>query len=187
MSGDERREAIRLLEESAERLAAAVLHVSEEQAGFRPEDGETWCIAQCVHHLALTERGILEDLRERVKHPPAQPDRAVDLAKDQFIRERVSVRGRKAMAPEPFRPHGSRPLAAALAEFEAVRRETLEFAHTTGANLRLYSRDHFALKTLDGYQWLLMMASHTYRHAAQIEEIKASAAYPATPRAIGLP
>jgi hypothetical protein len=187
MSREDRTEAIRLLEESAVRLATAVRDVNEEQARFRPGGGDEWCIAQCVHHLALTERGILEDLREKVKHPPADPNRVADLVKDQLIRERVPTRARKVSAPEHFHPSRSTPLPQALAEFEAVRRESLEFARTEGAELRLYVRDHFALKTLDGYQWLLLMASHAQRHSAQIEEIKSHPDYPATPKTIGLP
>jgi hypothetical protein len=41
---------------------------------------------------------------------------------------------------------------------------------------------HFAplgpLGDLDGYQWLLLLASHTDRHVAQMEEVKAQAGYP---------
>jgi hypothetical protein len=33
-------------------------------------------------------------------------------------------------------------------------------------------------KDLDGYQWLLMISLHSERHAAQIAEVKAHAAYP---------
>jgi hypothetical protein len=41
---------------------------------------------------------------------------------------------------------------------------------------------HFAplgpLGDLDGYQWLLLLASHTERHVAQMDEVKGQAGYP---------
>jgi hypothetical protein len=37
---------------------------------------------------------------------------------------------------------------------------------------------HMIFKDLDGYQWLLMISLHSERHAAQIAEVKAHAAYP---------
>ena len=41
---------------------------------------------------------------------------------------------------------------------------------------------HFAplgpLGDLDGYQWLLLLASHTDRHVAQMQEVKAQPGYP---------
>jgi hypothetical protein len=39
---------------------------------------------------------------------------------------------------------------------------------------------HPALQTIDGYQWVLLLAAHSARHTAQIDEVKGAAGYPKT-------
>ena len=41
-----------------------------------------------------------------------------------------------------------------------------------------HSVPHPALKTIDAYQWLLLLAAHSARHTAQIEEVKADPNFP---------
>ena len=49
----------------------------------------------------------------------------------------------------------------------------LDFARATDADLRALVVPHPALGELDGVQWLLFVAYHTDRHAAQLGELGA--------------
>jgi hypothetical protein len=50
---------------------------------------------------------------------------------------------------------------------------------TTDDDLRGHSTPHPALqRDLDAFQWVLLLAAHSARHTAQIEEVKASPGYP---------
>ena len=190
MTNEEKAEALALLASSSAALAAAVEGVTEEQSQFQPEAG-AWSIVQCVEHLNVTERAVLSKVRQQLSAGPPDRSRTPEVAgKERIILERVPFRVRKVPAPEVFQPCGeSKALFDAVADFQDARRRTVEFATDSTADLRGYFHDHFALKTLDVYQWLLMLASHTQRHAAQIQEIKSHPDYPATatPRTIGLP
>ncbi len=48
----------------------------------------------------------------------------------------------------------------------------------TQDDLRAHSAPHPVLKTIDAYQWLLLLSAHSARHAAQIEEVKADPNFP---------
>jgi len=48
----------------------------------------------------------------------------------------------------------------------------------TQDDLRGHSIEHPLLNQLDAYQWILLIAAHSERHTAQIEEVKASPGFP---------
>jgi hypothetical protein len=61
----------------------------------------------------------------------------------------------------------------------AARAKTAAYVATTSDNLRGHIAPHPVLKELDGHQWILLLAAHSARHTAQIEEVKKAAGYPA--------
>jgi hypothetical protein len=76
-------------------------------------------------------------------------------------------------------PHGVFATPEAfIAEFQLTRGGALAKARDEALDLRGVCAPHFALKELDGYQWLLMTASHTLRHLEQVKEILAHPAFP---------
>lgn len=187
MTSEERCAAIRRLEESGGVVAAAVEGVSDAQWRFQP-DADTWSIGQCVHHLCLTERQVLESLRKQTEIEPRTDLQAEVAGKDGLILNRVPVRRRKVAAPPEFHPHAARAIPReAAAEFLRACQETIDFLRTTPANLREYFFEHFALKQLDAYQWLLLIAAHAERHAAQIAEVKSHPDYALLATSSGLP
>lgn len=188
MTREDREAAIQRLKASAEALASAVHGLSPEQWRFKP-DPETWSIGQCVEHLCLTEQQVLASLKERVATEPPRVEPQSEVAgKDELILKAVPSRRRKAPAPESFHPCAEpRPLTDALAHFQTLRRESVEFTSTTQVNLREYFFEHFALKQLDAYQWMLPMAAHAERHAAQMNEVKTHPDYPPFATSSGLP
>ena len=90
----------------------------------------------------------------------------------------VQDRSQKATAPEPIVPAGkfATPQEAAR-EFTKRRDHSIEYVKTTQDDLRVHVADGPAGK-MDAYQFLLLMASHSARHTAQIREVEANPAYP---------
>ena len=69
--------------------------------------------------------------------------------------------------------------ADAAREFTARRDKTIAYVKTTQDELRIHT---LAGPTgpMDGYQFLLLLSSHSARHTAQIREVQGNAGYPRT-------
>ena len=66
-------------------------------------------------------------------------------------------------------------------EFAAKRDTTIAYVKTTQDDLRIHTLPG-PTGPMDGYQFLLLLASHSARHTAQIREVQGNARYPkATP------
>jgi hypothetical protein len=85
----------------------------------------------------------------------------------------------KVQAPEMLRPtHRFASQQALLDHFKESRDRTIAYVANTQDDLRSHFGDHPLLKTLDGYQWLLLLSAHSHRHTLQIEEVKANPNFP---------
>jgi hypothetical protein len=124
---------------------------------------------------------MLKKVRGSLLAAPPMPERKEKARqKDGILLERMPLRDIKAQAPPQVRPSGRWTTPAQVLEvFREVREQTQRYASTTEDDLRSHFEPHFALKDLDGYQWLLLISTHTERHVAQIEEVKAAPGYPA--------
>ena len=101
--------------------------------------------------------------------------------KDSLVRGLAGARHTKLSAREALRPVGKwRDPGEMVAELCKARARTVAFAAETHANFRDHFFRHIAFGDLDCYQWLVLIGQHMYRHALQIEEIKANPAYPAS-------
>jgi len=87
-------------------------------------------------------------------------------------------RSQKFQAPEFLRPAARWNQAALPGEFRTRRDGTIEFLRSTQQDLRSHTLPHPVLKTLDAYQWVLLISAHAQRHTAQIEEVKAHPGFP---------
>ena len=63
-------------------------------------------------------------------------------------------------------------------DFNEARDKTIAYIKDTKDDLRAHAAPHPVLKSLDAYQWVLLIAAHSARHTAQIEEVKTDAGYP---------
>jgi hypothetical protein len=115
-----------------------------------------------------------------LKAPAAAPELiAKTKGKDEIILKAIPDRSKKAQAPEPLVPKGSFATKAALIEaFKAARAKTLAIAGGT-TDLRAYANADLPVGETDAYQGILFLSAHTERHTKQIEEVKATAGYPA--------
>ena len=177
LSQKDRDAAIKYLESTRAKFLASIDGVSEAQWTFKPGP-DRWSIAETAEHIAVSETTILQLVTERIlKSPnvPADPARATDAK----VIEVITDRSGKAQAPEMLKPTNRWPNKEALAkEFEAARARTIDYVRTTKDDLRGHAMAHPALQSIDGYQWVLLLAAHSARHTAQIEEVKAAAGYP---------
>lgn len=163
------------LEQSQRRVEAAVAGLSEKDAARIPGP-EKWPVLYVVEHLAVAEELLLAQVKHTVLTPAAKVD-SYDPASarktDEAIRTRFPDRSQKVKAPAAFVPTGRfATLKEALAAFQQRRAETLRLARNPPGDLRLYRAMHPVGAPLDGHQWLLAIAGHTLRHAAQIDEIR---------------
>lgn len=182
ISATEREALIKELQKSEQVFLKAIAAVTAAQAKFKAAP-DRWSVLECAEHLALTEPFLFGLALQTATKTEVKPDlskrAAADVsAADQKVAARVVDRTQKAKAPEPATPTGKfATLEAATAAFRAERAKTIEYVRTTQHDLRGHG---FALgpETSDAYQLLLLLAGHTERHSAQIDEVKASPGYP---------
>ncbi|MCC6294927.1 MAG: DinB family protein [Bryobacterales bacterium] len=176
----ERDRAMSYLHATRKQFVDAIRGVTPEQARWKPAPGR-WSVAEVVEHIAVSEEFIFKLVTGQIlKGSPATPEqKALTAGKDATIPARVTDRSQKFQAPEPITPAGRfASLEAAEKEFLSARDRSIRFIEKTDLSLRDYVRPHPAMKELDAYQWILLMAAHTERHLKQLQEVKDSPGYP---------
>lgn len=177
LSQKDRTAAVKYLEETRAKFLASIDGLSDAQWTFKAAP-DRWSIAEVAEHIAVSETTILQLVTDRILKSPKAPAGEVRPA-DAKVIEVITDRSAKAQAPEFLRPTNRWSTREALTnDFEAARKRTIEYIKTTQDDLRGHSMAHPAMKTIDGYQWVLLLAAHSARHTAQIEEVKAAAGYP---------
>jgi uncharacterized damage-inducible protein DinB len=172
----DRQAAVRYLEETSQQFLKSIEGVSDAQWKFKGGP-DRWSIAEVAEHIALSESTILALITEKVLKGPVVTTKAP--LPDEKIKAAITDRTQKAQAPEMLRPTNRWATREALTkDFLAARQKTIDFVKTTDVDLRAHQAEHPALKTIDGYQWILLLAAHSARHTAQIEEVKTTTGYP---------
>ncbi len=173
----ERKSAIDYLNTTKENLLATVKGLSAAQLSFKATP-ESWSVAECVEHIAITESSLFGMMQGTLKDP-ANPSRRgeVKMTDDQ-VKGMISSRERKVKTQEtmvPTNKFGS--VDGSLKEFSSKRDATIEYVKTTKDDLR----NHYAVMpfgTFDSYQVVLFLAGHSARHTAQAKEVIANANFP---------
>jgi hypothetical protein len=135
-------------------------------------------VKECAEHIILAEDYIFGASQQILKSPVVDRPERSNAQVDHMLVAGVQDRSQKATAPEPIVPAGkfATPQEAAR-EFTKRRDHSIEYVKTTQDDLRVHVADGPAGK-MDAYQFLLLMASHSARHTAQIREVEANPAYP---------
>ncbi|HEY2471258.1 MAG TPA: DinB family protein [Terracidiphilus sp.] len=169
MNDSEKQVILRDLKAGRDALSEAVGGVDDTLAKRKPSP-ETWSILDCVEHMVETERYLLSRLRaaETVEQPFEKSRREEKIAR------LAADRTRRIEAPGPVHPHGRyETLAEALAKFDQVRAELVEWVENCTGDPRRMLTDHPLIPgPVTCAETLVMMAAHPARHAKQIEEIK---------------
>jgi DinB superfamily len=178
MEAQERQLVLGQLASSEARLLEIVKGLSPEQWSFR-ETPERWSIAENIEHIIALENFVTQEIAKAIQDA-AQPDKkALAPAKESLVLGLANTRTTKMNAREAARPKGRWPDPVELiAELRKTRTRTMAFAAETKADLRDHFFPHIAFGDLDCYQWLVALGQHGFRHALQIEDIKAHPAFP---------
>ena len=162
------------------RFLDSIAGLSEKQWNFKPDD-KTWSVAECAEHITLSENFIFDLVTQRLMKTPAAPEKK-DLVKgkDEFMMTAIRDRSAKFQAPEPLKPATKQwPTIEGISkEFRTRRDAHIAYVQTTQDDLRSHFLDHPVAKTADGYQWLILVSSHSDRHVSQILEVKARPDFP---------
>jgi hypothetical protein len=179
MDAQEKRSVLEELVSSEARLLELVDGLTAAQWEFH-ETPERWSIAEIIEHVVVFE-GFIRGMIAKVLEEPAEFDKkALAPGKEYLVLGLAETRSVTFRAREAVRPvgrwTGGGELIAALRK---ERAETVAFVSETDATLRDHFFPHIAFGDLDCYQWLVVLGQHGFRHALQIEEIKADPSYPA--------
>lgn len=169
---------LRHLDQTRQGFLKSIAGVSDAQWTFKARP-DRWSIAEVAEHIAVSETTILQIVTDKILKSPAAP-RDPNAISDAKLLEGLLDRSSTFQAPEMLKPTSRWATRDALAkDFAAAREKTAAYVRTTTDDLHGHSAPHPVFKTLDGYQWILLLSGHAARHTAQIEEVKTSAGYPA--------
>jgi hypothetical protein len=180
MTPTEREFALKGLDDSRERLVGIVRGLSREQLAYR-SDPDRWSIAENLEHIILVEKFVLGALRGPANQATGLSRQSRWEGRDQlFMKKLAEDRVERFEAPERFRPSGRWPAETVVAEFDAARVFSREFAASTPADLRsrFFLHPAPAIGEIDGYQLLLLIGAHCDRHCKQSDEVKAFPLFP---------
>jgi hypothetical protein len=187
MNEEERHQVLTELVASEGRVLGLVSGLTAQQWAFRDTAGSQpvrWSIAEIVEHLALFERFIAGAIASAMALPCdlARKERAAELSErnEGLVLGLASTRTTQQFkAREATTPTGrwTEP-EELIAEFRKARAESVTFVQQMRGNPRDFFFAHIAFGDLDCYQWLLLLSTHTDRHALQIEEVMRDAAFP---------
>ncbi len=177
LTAKERSEAISYFMEAQKNLEKEIKGLSEAQLNWKPADS-VWSVANCVEHIAISEKNIFDWAMSTLKEAADPTKRAEVKNTDDAIKAMVSSRERKVKTQEGFKPTGQfGNTAQTLAVFLERRAANSNYIKTTQDDLRNhYSQSPVGL--MDAYQILLFMNAHTKRHTDQIREVKSNPAFP---------
>lgn len=179
ISKDERKYAAGLMKETYKEALKSVKGLSEAQLTFKAAP-DKWSIKECLYHIAGAEK-FLWTLFEGSMKAPANPEKRseIKVTDEQFVKM-VMDRTKAAQAPEPIQPKntGFSGIDAAIADFKTNRMEHIKYIKNSTEDLRNHVVQ-MPFGWIDCYQLYLMVAAHSNRHTQQINEIKASAGFPA--------
>ncbi|MBD0331087.1 MAG: DinB family protein [Chitinophagaceae bacterium] len=178
ISRKERKFLVNDLKETKSDLIKSVRGLSEAQLNFKPAP-EKWSVKECVQHLASAEY-ILWSMAEAALKQPADAEKRKDVkVTDEQLIKMVRDRSNKVKTSEPFEPQNAKWKTAeeALDALKDKRADLIKYAKTTTDDLRNHVVQ-LPFGTIDTYQLLLMISSHSNRHTQQIEEVKADPNFP---------
>lgn len=177
LTKDERSKALDHLKSSQKELLKTVKGLSETQLNYKPTP-ETWSIAECIEHIAISEKNIFGIVQMTLQNEPDPSKRSeVKMTDDQLV-GMISSREQKVKTRPNFEPKenfGS--YEGSVNEFKTQRKSNLSFVKSTKDDLRNRYFE-FPFGKVDSYQVILFMSGHTTRHTDQIKEVMDNEGFP---------
>jgi uncharacterized damage-inducible protein DinB len=177
LNDSERAFLIEQMEMSKKAFLASISGLSEAQWKFKPAPA-VWSVAECAEHIVLSETFIFDGAQKVLQSPAVPRPEKSNSEFDKQLAIGVQDRSHKATAPEPITPSGKINTPADAAKAFLEKRDSNEaYVKSTSDDLRTHVGPGPA-GPMDAYQFLVLMATHTARHTAQIKEVQANANYP---------
>jgi hypothetical protein len=156
---------ISILEAGRRDFLEATRNISPEQASGKPTP-KSWSVLECIEHVAVVEDRFLGWISNGTAVTPERSDeKAIRLF------TMVTNRTSKFEAPEVVHPRGRfETLAAALAEFEAVRDRSVQMVRERGDSLYSIGTTHPRFGNMNAAELIHLIDGHARRHADQIRE-----------------
>jgi uncharacterized damage-inducible protein DinB len=178
LTPDERKFAVDYYLKTRDHLVADLKGLSDAQLNFKA-DSTRWSIYQCTEHIALSENLIWQWV-QMTEHSAATPDKRSEVK--HTTAELIAMttdRSHKAQAPEMLKPVAQfSGTQAAVSAFLLRRDSTIDYIKMTNDDLKDHYIVHPVFGTMDLYQALMLLAAHSARHTAQIEEVMADPHFP---------
>ena len=177
LTKEERKMAVAEMTNSHDHLMIALHGLSKAQLNYKMAP-DSWSIAECVEHIAISEdtfAGMLQGLLQTEADPANREKVSVG---DKDLIAMMVDRTNKVKTQKPFEPTGKYGShEATLKAFKSARKKNIDFVNTSNADFRNRVQE-FPFGTVDAFQVVLFMSAHSERHVRQIEEIKTSADFP---------
>ena len=177
LTDTERNVAATELTNTLTHLLTTVKGLSDAQLDFKSSP-DSWSVAECVEHLALSEVNIFGMLQGALETPADASRRDEVKMEDAQLLVMIPDRSNKMKTSAAFEPSGKYgSFKETLKTLKTERKEHIQYVKETEDDLR----NHYAntpLGVVDAYQILLFMSAHTERHVLQIEEIMAHEDFP---------
>jgi uncharacterized damage-inducible protein DinB len=175
----EREAALKHLQATHDAFLQSISGLSEKQWRFKPAP-DRWSVAEVAEHITVTESMIFGMIQKQVMASPAAPEKRAEVkGKDETILTAVPDRSHKAQAPEILKPTNRWANREELTKaFDEARKATMDYVKTTSDDLRDHFGPHPVFGPLDGYQWILLISTHSERHTKQIAEVKTDPNFP---------
>ena len=172
----DRAAAVKYLEDTRQAFLKSIDGLTPAQWTYKATP-TSWSIAETAEHIGLAEDTIFGMITTQMIKGPAPAPGAVPP--DDKVIALVTDRTSKFQAPEVLKPTNKWATREALVkDFNAARDKSIAWVKTTTEDLRAHASPHPALGSMDAHQWVLLLAGHSARHTAQIQEVKTSAGYP---------
>jgi hypothetical protein len=156
------------LEAGRRDFLAATGNISPAQAAVKPAP-ECWSVLECIEHVVAVEERYLGWITSGTEVPPQR-----NPGKEIRLFTTIRSRATKVDAPEVVQPRGRfDSLAAALAEFKAVRDRTVQVVLELGDGLYSIGAKHPYFGNVNGVEIVRLIDGHASRHAEQIRETSA--------------
>lgn len=178
LSEKDRKFAIDHFKQTQKHLQDAVKDLSETQLNWKSADS-VWSVAECIEHIALSEKNLFDFGSASLKEAAA-PEKRKELkfTKDDDVIKMITDRSFRVKTREGFIPSGQFGSAKqSLNVFIERRNNLIDYIKKTNDDLR----NHFVslpFGLFDTYQFLIFLSAHTERHILQIEEVMANPQFP---------
>lgn len=180
LTKDEKSKAAKHLASTLQILSKSVEGLSEAQLNYKP-DTSKWSVKECVYHLALSEINIWGWMQGTMAAPANSDKRASIKITDDQLMAGVEDRSHKIKTGDAFEPRHATWVSKddAMAFLKNEREKHIQYLNESADDFRNHVTEQGPMGPMDAYQIILLMSQHTVRHTKQIEEVKASAGYPA--------